>query len=89
MKNLIITVIFHMVCIVTFSIIYLSISEEFREKNNREKSLIDFISLSTTLQTGVGYTELVPLTFYSKFITALHQMIMISTHLITIYVFTL
>lgn len=89
MKNLITTLIFHIFCIATFSIIYLAMSEEFREVKDYKSDVIDFISLSTTIQTGVGYSELFPITFYSKFVVTLQQLIMLSTHLITIYFFTL
>ena len=80
-----------MLCILFFSFIYFYIAESFEDVNNnkKNKSFIDFFSLSVTIQSGVGLTFLEPLTFYSKVAVLIQQIILISTHVITLYIFTL
>ena len=92
MKIAIRTVVFHMLCIFLFSIIYLYFADDFEFDigNNKEhKEFIDFFLLSTTIQAGVGVTGLYPATYYSKAAIILQQIIMLVTHVFTIYVFTI
>ena len=51
--------------------------------------IIDFFLFSTTIQAGVGLSELYPISIQSKIMMILQQLIMISIHVITIYVFTI
>ena len=90
MKLVIRTFIFHILCIVVFAMIYLSLSEDFhvKEKDDR-KTFIDFILLSTTIQSGVGISDIYPLSYYSKVTIIIQQMLMLFTHVITLYIFTL
>lgn len=90
MKILLRTLLFHFTCIVIFFIIYLNLSEYFThsEKYNNS-SQVDFFLLSTTIQAGVGYENLFPNNNISKLFVILQQLIMISTHVITLYIFTL
>jgi hypothetical protein len=88
MKLAIRTVSFHLLCIVVFSFLYYIYQEDFDGKGD-EKKLMDFILLSTTVQAGVGITDLYPATFYSKLIIIIQQMVMITTNIFTIYIFTL
>lgn len=90
MKLVIRTFVFHILCIIVFAMIYLSLSEDFHvtEEDDR-KTFIDFILLSTTIQSGVGISDIYPLSYYSKVTVIIQQMLMLFTHVITIYIFTL
>jgi hypothetical protein len=94
MKLVIRALIFHFFCILLFAIIYYSLDDYFKDiyksRNlNTKKSFIDYISLSGTIQSGVGLTFLEPTTIYSKTAVLIQQLILISSHVITLYTFTL
>ena len=50
---------------------------------------IDYILLSTTIQAGVGISDIYPNTIYAKLAIIFQQMLMICTHVVTIYLFNL
>lgn len=54
-----------------------------------KKSFVDYILLSTTIQAGVGISQLYPLSLYSKITLITQQLFMLFTHIITLYIFTL
>ena len=93
MKVVIRTAIFHLLCIIIFALIYFYFSPDFQsvngEKNIKYNKFTDYLLLSTTIQAGVGITHLLPFTFYSKVVLIFQQIILIFTHLITLYIFTL
>jgi hypothetical protein len=91
MKIVVRTVLFHILCIIVFSFIYYLLSEDFENHlgNKKYNSLIDFISLSTTIQAGVGFSNLLPIDCYGKLAVTIQQIILILSHIITLYVFTL
>lgn len=93
MKIVIRTAVFHLLCIILFACIYFYFSEKFQnsniEKNVKYKGFTDFLLLSTTIQAGVGISDLYPISFYSKLFLMLQQIILLFTHLITLYIFTL
>jgi hypothetical protein len=79
-----------MFCIVLFTIIYYSLDTQFDNLINKQKnSLIDFFQLSTTIQAGVGVTNLTPKTPYSKIALISQQFVMLTSHLFSLYIFTL
>ena len=83
------TLFFHLVCISIFGIIYWNLAEHFSLViNNTRPELIDFVFLSTTVQAGVGLSDLNPLTSLSKFLLIVQQFIMISTNVFLFYFFT-
>lgn len=88
MKLFIRSAIFHLFCIIIFAVIYYNSSEHF-QSNNGEKTFTDYVLLSTTIQAGVGISDLYPISVYSKLFLILQQIILIFTHLITLYIFTL
>jgi len=51
--------------------------------------IIDVLLFSTTIQAGVGISELSPISIQGKLFMILQQLIMISINVITIYVFTI
>lgn len=90
MKLVLRTFVFHILCIIVFAIIYFNLSEGFRvTEEDDKKTFIDFILLSTTIQSGVGISGIYPLSYYSKVTVIIQQMIMLFTHVITLYIFTL
>lgn len=92
MKLVLRSFIFHILCIITFTYLYLYLSEHFqngKKKNMEYNSFIDFFLLSTTIQAGVGISNLLPISYYGKLAVIIQQIIMLFTHIITLYVFTL
>ena len=90
MKLAIRTVCFHFLCILIFGIIYYNIQYQFQHKDEqRRKSILDYILLSTTIQAGVGFSDIYPITSISKTIMILQQIMMIMTHVFTLYYFNL
>lgn len=95
MKIVIKTVLFQFLCIVLFSLIYLSFKNQFIRDakfnidNKKEPELIDCLFLATTVQAGVGYSDLYPITCLSKIILIIQQFFMISTNVFLLYIFTL
>ena len=80
---------FHFFCIIFFALIYLINTKQFSHTNEAELGLIDYIFLSTTIQAGIGYSHLYPMTDIAKLIMISQQFVLISTHVFTIYIFTL
>lgn len=90
MKILFRTLIFHFLCILIFFIIYSNLGDHFlRDKSKTHATILDFLLLSTTVQAGVGIADIYPISFMGKLALIIQQMIMISTHVITLYLFTL
>jgi len=91
MKIVIRTLAFHAICIFIFAYIYYSISHHFQSilDNVHRDSYFDALLLSTTIQAGVGISDLTPITLFGKIMMIIQQFIMISTHVITLYFFTL
>jgi len=91
MKIVVRTVCFHFLCILIFAVVYLRLKDNFMNKgktdNREELGLIDYILLSTTIQAGVGISDIYPISFYGKITMVIQQLIMICTHVFTIYIF--
>ena len=102
MKIVIRTVVFHVLCILLFALLYSTFAQDFgslddelykeNSNSNRRKEkrgFLDFLLLSTTIQAGVGISEFFPSSSFTKIIMIIQQMLMISTHVFTLYFFTL
>lgn len=89
MRLFIRTVLFHMLCIVIFSAVYFYLKGEFHYKPGDEPSFLDSLFLSTTIQAGVGITDIYPRSPLGKSIMILQQFALILTQVFTIYVFSL
>ena len=95
MKLVIRTLVFHLLCIVVFGIIYLMYKKhfirdpDFNANKKGDPEIIDCFFLSTTVQAGVGYSDLYPFTSLAKIILMIQQFIMISTNVFLLYIFTL
>lgn len=89
MKIVIRTVFFHFLCIAGFGMLYCNFKDHF-EKNSTDTSnlgYVDYMLLSTTIQAGVGISDIYPISFYGKIIMIIQQLLMICTHVFTIYIF--
>lgn len=105
MKIVFRTVVFHIVCILVFALLYSTFADDFgsldddlySENNNNinpnkikvKLNFLDFVLLSTTIQAGVGISQYFPNSAFTKIILIIQQLIMISTHVFTLYLFTL
>jgi hypothetical protein len=88
MKLVLKTFLFHAMCILFFSIVYRTEKKSF-DNLNENSNFIDFLSLSTTIQAGVGYSKIYPNNDWVKTLMIIQQLLMISTNIFTIYIFTL
>jgi hypothetical protein len=89
MKIVIRTVFFHILCIIIFSGLYYYFRDDFKTQVKEEFTVLDYIFLSTTIQASVGLTDIYPIGFYGKLIMIIQQLVMIMTHIFTIYIFTI
>jgi hypothetical protein len=90
MRIVVKTLAIHLFCILFFAFLYYYFSIHF--DNNKhykcESSIIDFFLFSTTIQAGVGISDILPISVYGKLFMIIQQLLMISISVITIYVFT-
>jgi hypothetical protein len=89
MKIVIRTVCFHFLCIIIFGTLYFYLKDDFSEKKEDNLEIIDYLLLSTTIQAGVGVSDLHPTSFNGKLTMISQQILMICTHVFTIYVFNI
>lgn len=89
MKLVFRTFIFHILCIIVFAIIYLNLSEGFHFIETNNKTMIDFLLLSTSIQSGVGFSNIYNISYNIKIVVIIQQMLMLFTHIITLYILTI
>ena len=89
MKIVIRTVFFHFLCILVFAIFYYNFKKDFESNIGENKIMLDYLFLSTTIQAGVGMSDIYPISFYGKLLMISQQLIMIMTHVFTLYIFNL
>lgn len=98
MKQVFRTLVFHIFCIIIFALIYLSLDKHFLPLNedihrynldDYYKQVLDYFLLSTSIQTSIGLTNLYPVSSLAKIILIFQELVMVSTHLFTLYIFTL
>lgn len=87
MKYVLRTVLFHFICILFFGYIYMLSKSEFSSKEGTVDTF-DCFFLSTTIQAGVGYTSITPITYFSKLIVMIQQFYMLSTNVFVLYFLT-
>jgi hypothetical protein len=91
----------HLFFILLFAVFYSYFSTHFNNNHHRfnkinnynseskmKLSIVDFFLFSTTIQTGVGLTDILPISVYGKIFMIIQQLIMISINVITIFIFT-
>jgi len=87
MKLFIRTVLFHILCIFIFALFYFYFQDHF--KHQFRGDFLDYFLLSTTIQAGVGISDVYPISSYGKLIMVIQQFLMIMTHVFTIYIFNI
>ena len=88
MKIVIRTVFFHFLCILIFAIFYYNFKDHyFHNIIEIKKTFLDYLLLSTTIQAGVGISDIYPITISGRIIMISQQLIMIMAHVFTIYIF--
>jgi len=93
MKYVLRGALYNFLCILVFALIYYSIRKEL-DLNEDMSSYIeprfpDILFLSTTIQSGVGYTLVTPRSDFAKFIIMAQQFFMIFTNLMLFYFISL
>ena len=83
------TVLFHILCILIFALFYFYFQDHFHHEFRDNFDFLDYILLSTTIQAGVGISDIYPVSVYGKIIMIIQQITIIMTHVFTIYIFTL
>ena len=89
MKQLIKGVVYKICSIIVFTAIYWLYSNNFLNNNNKIPNFIDCLFLSITVESGVGYTDLNPITDFSKVILMIQQFLMITSNIFLLYIFTI
>ncbi len=83
------TFLFNLICLIFFSFVYMSISSDnfaaLQPKDNI--TYIDLIFYSTTIQSGVGLSDINAVTDLAKILSMIQQLIMIASVFILIQVF--
>jgi len=90
MKIVFRTVWFHLCSILIFTVLYLWAKDHYFQKqdNNPPITLMDTFLMSTTIQSGVGMTDISPKSTFGKMLLSIQQLLMIMTNVFTIYVFS-
>ena len=93
MKIVLRTLVFHIICILFFAFLYSNLSIHFDHDKTRRSiiniSMVDYLTLSVTIQAGIGFSDLYPVSHLGKLILMIHQFVVISTHVFTLYIFTI
>lgn len=80
---------FHLCCILAFAYIYYTLSTgHFTDYLGKTPKPIDYLFLSTTIQSGVGYTKMFPKTTLAKYFLIIQQFLIISVYVVVLYTFT-
>jgi len=87
MKYVFRTVLFHFICILFFGYIYMLSKHDFITPEGYKIDTLDCFFLSTTIQSGVGYDSVRPLTHYIKWVIMTQQFCMLSTNVFLLYFF--
>jgi len=94
MKAVIQTVAFQLTCVLIFGYLYWIYIDDFvpatisNQKKEKKGNLIDCFYTSVTIQAGVGYNGLDPITNRAKLILMLQQFIMICANVLIFYLFS-
>ena len=90
MKLVLRTLVFHFFCIILFEFVYKNLATQFYDKKDHNyNDMFDYLLLSVTIQAGIGISDLYPVSYLSKLALIVHQFIVISTHVFTLYIFTI
>jgi hypothetical protein len=91
-KHIISTFCFHVFFALLFSVIYYQVGESGFEltasstKNKRRAGFMDYLALSTSIQAGVGISNLSPNTELSSLLLTIQQFFLIAANVFVVYV---
>ena len=89
MKLVIRTVVFHILCVFIFAYLYYIHKKEYNDKDDPKINYLDCLLLSTSIQAGVGLNVFDALTTMAKIIMLFQCVLLLTTHVFTIYIFTI
>jgi hypothetical protein len=72
-----------------FALFYYNFKDHFQHKIHKDFTFLDYFLLSTTIQAGVGISDIYPISFYGKLLMIIQQLLKITTHVFTIYIFNI
>ena len=87
MKIAIRTICFHFFCIIIFTFIYRYISIELKDTEKSMISFIDYLYLSVAIQSGVGFSQVVPKNDTGRIVVIIQELVLICTHVLTLHFF--
>lgn len=86
MHKVFIYFLFNIIMIAIFTIIYYNLNNQFiPRKEENDVDLMDYFSLSTTLQSTVGLTDIIPNTNVAKLLVNLQQILSIGGFAVLLY----
>lgn len=89
MKMVFRTVFFHLICIIVFTFIYKHIAIDLKDNNKQMVDFIDYLVLSVAIQSGTGFSVVNPKNDISKIVVIIQEIILICTHVFTLYIFNI
>jgi heme A synthase len=89
MKMVFRTVIFHLIVIIIFTFIYKHIAIDLKDADKDKVDFIDYLVLSVAVQSGTGFSQVSPKNNISKIAVIIQELILICSHIFTIYIFTI
>lgn len=89
MKLIYAGVLLNLLLVILFGLIYWKFGDEFTRDVDKNRlvvgNLFDFFYLSITIQAGVGYLGLIPISDLGKLLLMLQQLCMIMSNIIVVY----
>jgi len=87
MRILVNSLVFHLLCLLLFAFIYymLPVGNFHIPNKNKQLLLLDYFNLSTTIQAGVGITQIQPTSYLAQTIMSLQQILLITGNLTILY----
>lgn len=89
MKLIYAGVLLNLLLVILFGLIYWKFGDEFTKDVEKKRvvmgNLFDFFYLSITIQAGVGYLGLIPISDLGKLLLMIQQLCMIMSNIIVVY----
>jgi hypothetical protein len=89
MQRAIRTVCFHLLCIIVFTFIYKYIAIELKDTEHKTVSFIDYLCLSVAIQSGTGFSQIIPKNNTGRIVIIIQELLLIFTNVFTLYIFTI
>ena len=78
-------ILYNITLMIIFFVVYLLLAGHFVTSDKQKPEVVDILTLSVTLQTAVGYTNLIPVTNVGKLIVLVQQIFLIFGNLIILH----